>query len=305
MSNITLRESSFIRNLDTEVAPWIRFTNVLVSIPILVFNGFSLIAINRTSHIPRTAKYLSSTLLVFDFVAVFMYTVRKLIDDGKYNLMVQFLAIGWSFVAYFNIAVMSLERLVVFQWPNYYLREFSFFKFRNMCFALWTTYIMAYTSWVVTCFAIFRIEATIRKCYDNVIYSFILGTFPLSAIIPCTCLSKITFLIQKQSKKISTLPNYKSTATVFMCGLNCLITAIFYAVILIVTVTDNKERRVYMDIVMIANCFTDTCVYVLWYKECRLQMLKIMAKMFPSLGKGIEKMRIEIFDIQTYSSNSA
>ncbi|KAH3693591.1 hypothetical protein DPMN_081055 [Dreissena polymorpha] len=48
---------------------------------------------------------------------------------------------------------------------------------------------------------------------------------------------------------------------------------------------------------MLFNGLVDTCVYVLWYRECRLELLKMAAKVFPYLQAHTERMRLEVFEI--------
>lgn len=304
MGNDTTVSDCSPRYLDGLVDMAIRIPVLAASLVVLLFNIVSLVAMNRTSHTPKTARFLSSALLVFDVVTLSMYTVRKFIRNGRYNLHIQMLAICWCFLAYVDITIMSLERLLVFQWPNFYLRRFSFSKFRVMCLCFWTVYFLFYAFYVVVCFTLHCEEKDLRGCFDPMVYNYIKVTFPTFAIVSCFSLMKIILLIRHHTKG-TTLPSYKSTVIVFLCCFNYVAAAIFYAVIMLVTVQDNFMRRILLDILMVTNGFLDSCVYVWWYKECRLEMLKLLSKVFPSFEKKIEKMRIEVFDIMTYVSKTA
>ena len=289
-------------NLDSFTDLRIRIALFIVSVLILVFNGTSFAALNRTRQTPKTARFLSSALLVFDFVAVFMFTMRKLVQDGKYNLLIQMLAMGWSFVAYVNIAIMSLERLLVLQWPIFYLRNQSFSIFRTTSMIIWILCLTFYSVYMITCMSIHYTEVDAKACFEPMLYLFIQATVPTSSLVSCICLAKIICLIKRHSHGKSTFASFKSTVTVFLCCFNYLIVAFLYAGILMFTVTNNYKRRLYMDLIMLLNALADTCVYVLWYKECRLEVLKICAVVCPSLNNRIERMRLHIFDIVTYST---
>lgn len=303
MNNVS-KDDGYPVNLDLATDLRLRIAIGSASVLILVFNGISLVALNRTSHTPKTARFLSSALLAFDFVSLFMFTVRKLVQDGRYNLLIQLLAMGWSFIAYVNIAIMSLERLIVIQWPHFYLRCFSFSKIRAFSLSIWTICTTFYSAYVTMCLFLHYSEVDANACFGSMMEIYIQVTVSTSALISCLCLGRIGFLIRRHSNKKTMLPTCKSTIVLFLCVLNYLITALFYAIILLLTVTNNKMRRVYMDVIMCFNVLADSCVYVWWYKEGRLEVLKMFATIFPTLDVRVEKMRIEIFDIMTYSSRS-
>ncbi|KAH3819809.1 hypothetical protein DPMN_121553 [Dreissena polymorpha] len=62
--------------------------------------------------------------------------------------------------------------------------------------------------------------------------------------------------------------------------------------------------RLSVDAVSTLNCMLDPFLYVLWFKECKLELLK----MFSFLGKSVkEKAKIlqnEVFDIVPYETNA-
>ncbi|KAH3836600.1 hypothetical protein DPMN_109971 [Dreissena polymorpha] len=63
-----------------------------------------------------------------------------------------------------------------------------------------------------------------------------------------------------------------------------------------------QNQRYGIDIFATANCILDPFVYVLWFRECRMELLKMLAGCLPTspyLQDKIEKMRVEIFCIST------
>mgnify|MGYP000309593752 CR=1 FL=1 len=274
---------------------------VVISVLILLMNGLCLVALNRTHNTPAVARFLSSALLVFDFITNLLYTVRKTVSDGRINLTVQFLAIGWSFLAYVNIAVMSVERLIVFQWPNFYLRRVTCAICRLIAFTIWVVYIIAWTLESGSCTLLFETETKIRVCFRHVVLRYVVVTFPLSALISCCCLAKILIIIRTQANKLKEggriVRNHKSTIVVMFCCINYVITMVMYVVIMLFTLRDNLKRRILLELLMIVNGLVDISVYVLWYKECRLELLKLLAKLFPGLNRNVEKLRIKVFNI--------
>jgi len=308
MANITGFVEMYVTNLDEEMGDRVKYGLVVTACLVLLLNGISLRALNRTRNTPASARFLSSALLVFDFVPNLLYAVRKFVIHFKYSMVIQFIGVGWSFLAYLNIAIMCVERLMIFQWPNFYLRRVSSQVFRKISLIMWTVYLTTWTLSVGHCFVIYNSNFLSGNCSDDVIEKIVFLTCPITTIFSCSCLVKIAFIIRKHTKKVknksSTLKNNKSTIVVYMCFMNYLLTTFIYIVIMFITVDNNLLRRILMDALMMFNSLLDTFVYVLWYKECRMEVLKMFAVICPSLNTKIERMRVSVFDVMTFSSSN-
>lgn len=137
---------AYTNNLDFFVDVEIKVSIFIVSVLVLIFTGISFIALLRTRSTPKRARFLSAALLVFDFLSTLMYTIRKIVEDPRYNLMFQLIAMACSYSAYINIAIMSLERLLMFEWPIFYLRYVRFCWMKIFCVAIWSTYLGIYAA---------------------------------------------------------------------------------------------------------------------------------------------------------------
>lgn len=294
-------------NLDAMVDTEFQVFVITASVLILSINGLCLVALNRTKHTPKVARFLSSALLVFDFVTVLLYTIRKMVSPGRLNMTIQAFGIGWSFLTHLNIAIMSIERLIVFQWPNFYLRRVTFSTFRKVAFTVWIVYMISWTVGSFRCTFCCLTETGIRICFLDVVMKYIMITFPLSSVVSCCCLTRIVVIIQLQASKLKevgcSVRKHKSTIVVMLCCFNSVVTMIIHVVILLFTLQDNVKRRIILDSVMIVNGFVDTFVYVLWYKECRLEILKLLAKSCPVLENRVENFRKNVFHIPTTTNN--
>ena len=269
----------------------------------LIFSGMSFVAINRTHNIPRTACFLSSTLLIFDCATTFTYATRKLVTDSDTLNVITMIGLGWSYASFINVAVMAMERLLVFQWPYFYMRHVSHSTCTKVLSAIMVLYLGAWTSEWVVCFFTRTGFWNIRRCLDPVVIKYMTATFATLAIVTTTCFMKILFIIIKQRRKVlpqseSTARNHRSTIVVFLCCLNYIFTAVIN-IVLVYTLAQITivVRRTILDVLYIVNGLVDTCVYVLWYKECRYELLKIMSICIPPLRLKAERMRVEIFDI--------
>ena len=306
MDNYTEACATEPPNLDLMLIVYVRIPIMTLSTLTMLFTAISMIVLNRTRHTPKTARFLASGLLFFDLGTTLTFTVRKLVTNPDINRYLNIFGVGWSLLAYLNIGVMCVERLLVFQWPNFYLRSVTFQKVRIVCLCLWLTFFLAWVLSTGRCLFVYCTDAT-DQCFNDTIVLFIMVVCPTSVFVSSTCLMKIATLIKKQQAKFQNSPsaikNHKSTFVVFLCFLNYVVTSLIYS-IMASTVKSNFQRRIYMDGLMTINALLDSCVYVLWYKECRLELVKILAKAIPSLNSRIEKMKISIFDIPT-ASNSA
>lgn len=301
-------QDGYSSNLDSMLDIRIRILVAAVSVVIMTMNWISFIALYRTRHTPRTARFLSASLLVFDFVASFMYTVRKTVMDSRYSLMFQLFAMGCNFLGYIDIAIMSIERLVLFHWPNFYLRSVSFGMFKRACLTIWTIYSCEWIIECATCYIFVDLsDVNSLFCFSRVIQRHLVTVYASSTLISCFCLAKISFIISQQSAKTSgrknTWQNNKATAVVLICIVNYLITTAV-GVVMTYLIKELYIRRIMNDLLMVTNAFVDTCIYVLWFKECRMEILKLFSHVIPCFNKKAEKMRMDIFDIMTYSKHT-
>lgn len=305
MDNETEKCSNLPPNLDEMLNIYARIGIMALATLILIFTAVSLFALNRTRHTPKTARFLASGLLVFDSGTTLTYTVRKLVSEPGFNRYINILGTGWSLLAYLQIGTMCVERLLVFQWPNFYLRSVSFKKVRVICLLVWLSYFVAWIVATGRCTFIYCTDEA-DECFNESIIGFVMVICPASVLVSSISLIKIASLIRKQKAKFQNSPsvirNYKSTFVVFLCFINYIFTTLVYG-ILAGTVKGNLERRIVMDGLMTVNGLLDTLVYVLWYKECRLEFIKMASKTFPSLNKKIDKMKLSIFDIVTSTTS--
>lgn len=285
----------------------VRLPFILSACFCMCFTGVSLLAFARTRQTPRTARFLSSALLVFDLLTTFSFTVRKVTSDKKTNILVEFVGIGWSFLAYLNIAIMSFERLIVFQWPNFYLRHVTYAVAKVAAFITWTLFVTFYLIF----FSICMLEddpRTFAICLKQVTTAFIQVTFPTVVFLSSVCYLLILFIIRKQtyrtlSERSHTTKMYRSTVVVFLCLVNFVFTTSLFLGFSAFTVNIDV-RRLTLDALSMINGLFDTCLYVLWFKECRMELLKIVSLCVPKLKQNIDSMRVQIFNIVTYDRPS-
>lgn len=278
---------------------------VVVAMFCLVFSGLSLVAINRTQYIPQTACFLSSTLIIFDCATTFTYAVRKLVTDSDVLNTITLIGLGWSYASFINVAVMVVERLVVFQWPYFYMRHVSHGTCMKLMLLVIVVFLCSWTTEWAVCFTSRTGYWNTRSCYSPVIKKYMTATFATLAIVTTACFIKIGIIIRRQRRKIqpnseTSARNMRSTIVVFLCCVNYFFTAVMNLV-LVYTAPQISivTRRTIYDVLYMLNGLTDTCVYILWYKESRYELFKILSALIPSFRQKVEQMRIEILDLGT------
>ena len=272
---------------------------------VLTVSAISLLAFRRTRNTPMTAKYLSSALIIFDFCTTFCFAIRKFILDQRFNIIVNFVGIGWSFLAYVNVAIMSLERLVIFQWPNFYLRYVSYSVTKRVSMTIWVLFILCYLGQFVNC--LHQPDYQRILCLAFLAIDYIKITFPVVALISIACFAVILAIIRKQTersfqKNSGILRHSKPTLAVFVCVLSFIITTSVYICLSLLDIDVNIRRHIFDALAMI-NQFVDTCVYVVWYTETRLELMKMFSFLHPNMSTKVEQMRIKIFRIVTYDGS--
>ena len=282
------------------------------SVLTVVFCGFGTVAVislNRTKTTPKSARFLSSALISFDIMAVISFAVRKFVTDHTLNVVIQTVGVVAALLAYVTVGLMSLERLLIFCAPNLYLRRASPELVKKF----------AYTVWIaVTCSYFFVRYGVCYFMFDDVIIldvigrcnqaSFIFyGFFLVSTIIiSFMCYFKILSILRSQSNvdssidftPLKSIDFYRSTSLVFAYIVTITILTLAYAVMLLLGLS-TEPLRIMTDVINMVQCVMDPCMYILWYRETRMEMLKIMSKLHPCFAARVEAMRMEIFNIVT------
>lgn len=302
--NQTLPTAKYFLDKYTDIA--INSSFFIAAILCLIFSAMSFVAMNRTRNIPRTACFLSSSLLLFDCATTLTYATRKFIDNSDILNIITLIGLGWSYASFINVAIMAVERLIVVQWPYFYTRKMSYYTSIKILITLMVLYLVAWTSEWIACF--FKTSGfwNIRACWGPIIIKYMTVTFATLLVVIVICFMKIVMIIiVKQRSKVHperqmSSRNNRSIIVVFLCCVNYVFTALIN--LILVYTTDHVSivvRRTILDILYMLNGLVDTFVYVLWYKECRYQLLKMIAVVIPSLRPKIERMRVQIFEIMT------
>lgn len=277
---------------------------VSATVVILLFSVAALVALWRTKFIPKTACLLSSSLLWFDCATSFTFALRNIVTDSNTLNVITLVGIGWATVSFVNVALMALDRFILFQWPYLYMRRFTNGSCVIVYYLIIITYLSVFTGHWINCFVDNPGFWDIRKCMVPLITIYMTISQALSVIICVPCLLWIVVIIKKQQQKERSRRERNPTIVVFVCCLNFIICTIGVFVLLYteaqVTIV---ARRTATDIIHLINCLVDSSVYVLWFKECRYELLKMVAVLLPPVRHMTERLKNEVHS-QTHSAGS-
>lgn len=279
-----------------------------------VCSTFAIIILHRTKRVPDSAKFLSSGLLIFDFMFITLSTTRKFVTIPVYNTNMNVISNAFIQLAYITVGLMALERFVMFYRPMLYMKFCTKRSIRVIAVTSWiATVITFYAVRYGVCYLKFASMHTFTKaglCNQIVtIYYSLLVVLVLSISMFCYC--NIFRFVKNQAtvdgknlsfrSTASLLRSYKSTSLVLVFFSVILSTSIAYVIILVyirqmgLGVT---EIRVALDGVSIVNCFLDPFLYVLWFKESQMELYKILS-VIRCLQTKADRMRYKVFSIVT------
>ena len=283
----------------------------VLGIIFMVFASIAIVALNKTKQTPPTSRFLSSGLICYDILAVGCYTIRKFVEHHDINILIQVVGTGFCVLAYVTVGIMSFERLVIFYSPHFYLRHITPERVKKFVAIIWVVFsVMYYFIRLAVCYMnsdTFSMYNVVGSC-NSASFLFYGTIIVLVVAVSLACYFKI-FVIIKSEKPTTNKPEslsavakrlraYKSTSLVFVYILTITVTSLAYVFIISLNL-DTVPLRLANDVVNTFNCMMDPCMYVLWYRECRLEILKMIGVCTPSLTLHIEQMRMKVFDIVT------
>ena len=280
-----------------------------------LFTAVIFATLRRTKRIPYAARLLSSGLLIFDMTFTVAVITREVVTDVVINLHCHVITMIALQLAFSTVALMSIERYVVLNWPNKYLRLGSQMRIKFTVIFIWVS--------IATLFLVIRYPVCMiyfdkrsvltRPGTCNQIVTFyytgLIGIVYMTSIV---CYIKIFIVIKNKNGETSVKPSYKNalnvlkkykaTSLVILYILVISMTSLAYAVVIAMIKIHNLDPctiRASTDIINFVNCVMDPFLYVLWFRESQMECLKLIAPCSKRIKTKIESMRIEVFGIVT------
>lgn len=292
----------------------VKATFVFVAFVSILSSATAIIVMHRSKKTPYASKIMSTGLLTFDVIFITTSTIRKFVSDPIINPCIQTVVILSLQLSVFTISLMSLDRYFAIVKPVWYITHmqkafiwntilFAWVLEASLCLAIrYGACYIQYQSMPVFTTTGFC-SATMSKFYA-VVLVFVLTT-------SCTCYWKIFQCISSKirpcntsilslSATIGQAQNFRSTSLVLVYLMVIIASSVGYGIILLLISFGNVSLsclRIALELVSFCNCLLDPFLYVVWFKECRLQLYKMLAFLCSRYEQRVELMRIRVYDI--------
>ena len=291
---------------DPIMPPYLLALYYVVSAVAFILCSLSFVAISRTKKTPYSTKLLSMGLLSFDIIFLVLACVSKLFNYQDV-VVVWHTTRGFQIAAQILVGSMALERLFIINWPYVYLRTATIKLTQRICFGIYLFSILQY-------FVVRGLACYARKKVFGCGIPFFTYYFAISFLIPTVSLisyGKIYRIIRnKKGKKLHRykLKQYKGTVSSFLVLINCTVTQTLCLILSVLNVlrfnsgvNGSGSTATLADCVNLINCIVDPLIYVIWFKETRMEILKLIQVVCPLVKPKVQKMRHEIFLISMTS----
>ena len=260
------------------------------------------IAISRTKRTPYATKLLSMGLLTYDNLFLLISCVPKMFN---YNdvYVIWHVARGFQLASQIIVCSMALERLFVLNWPYKYLKVVTEMRTKIVCI---TIFIFGFLQYAVVRGGMCYARNKVLNCGLGMPIYFVIYTVlvPTISFISFVKIHRIIRASENNSTTMKTFRQYKGTAASFMLLINTTFSQVVWIGLSVLYFTrtaqgiqDDGVVATLTDWVNIFNCIVDVLIYVFWFRETRMELMKLVQGICPAFKAKIEKMRIEIYQI--------
>ena len=263
-------------------------------------------AILRTKKTPYPTKLLSLGLLMYDSLFIVSANVGKLFRHEE-NFVFRQLSRGFQLAAILIVVFMAFERLYVLNWPYRFLRVGTRGRIRKVCIPIIILSFLQYGLFQgLVCY-------TRGKFYgcgvELAVYYLVVIVVGYSCAIASYI--KIFNIIRNKSLGLGMVSQRenKGTYTSFVYLVSNVVLGCSYVAIIsyftFMATSGNLTGQVanIFDAVYLLNSIIDPLIYVLWFKEVRMEMLQPISVICHCFKPTVEKMRSEVFNINQSLEN--
>ena len=284
-----------------DILPDYNFTEILiasnVSSAILVFwNIISIVVIIKTKKTPQTARFLTCVLLSTETGGLVVLVIESFVEDLETTRILWHLVFTHALVICSTILIMTVERLVVLTSTHVQDVSHRLKKLKRIAIFIWCSeVVMAYLLRYCIC----RKADIPRRCDTNNIIRVI--SVILILISNASCVITYVLLRVKQGAILLNRPKTRAKTTIMLFCYILTHTLCMSLMLLGFAFVPNQTFPVFFQIMNILICLTESLMHVFWFMESRMELLKLLSFLIPKCKNRVEIMRIEIFDIVTYT----
>lgn len=253
----------------------------------------SVAAIYRTKRTPRTARFLTCALISFECVGLLSLDMDKYISNMDISPLFRLHIIVLGLLIYTTILLMAFERLSFLNATNvFHNNDFRHKLITRLAICLWMVEVIAiFTFRMLVCGNSISCANATQKTVR--VTNFVI-------LLIADGLGVLTFYHLRTNAHVLHGPIFSARATTILF-LYIAIYTLFSAVLAIGFLLSLAAHlpQMYHVIGLIA-CVIEPIIYVYWYKESRMELMKLFSVCFPKLTTVTERMRIDIFNIPTY-----
>jgi len=218
-------------------------------------------------------------------------------------------------LAYTTIAVMAVERVYALNSPMKYIRKCSSTTVRVASFSVLGSVATVYlTLRYGVCFwqvgSISLVFGTQDICsYINTFYLTVLTSVVAVSI---GCYIRIFIIVQQKVKRVNPsnhlpvksvfkeIKGFAQTSIVLVYLIAILITYVAFSIVIIIKQVYKIDQETVSSVgslLFMCNSLSDSLLYILWFKECQLELLKMLSFLGHSIQRKTETMKMKVYDI--------
>ena len=267
---------------------------------ILILCMLSAIAVYRTKKTPYGAKLLSLGLLTYDILFLLFSPVSKFFEFNDV-ILIWHATRGFQIAAQTVVGCMAFERLFVLNWPYVYLRLMTERRMKGACIAVSMFGFLQYAVMRgVLCYA--------RDKEGKCGLEFSVYLVAISIVVPAISFIsfvKIYNIICKSKDKhqqMHSIRQYKGTIAAFLVLLNTTVSMFIWLGLSVLSIRASGTEEIgfvatLADWSNFVNCIVDPAIYVIWFSETRMEVMKLVKGVCPWVKPKIERLRVEVFQL--------
>lgn len=278
---------------------------------LFTFDLISVVLINRTKHTSKNTRFLSSSLVGFDAFSLVAVFLRLFISNKDIMIRLREAGFFCLLLGFVTVFMMCIERLILFAAPTKYIMYFRPKFMKRFAIVTWISlYGGVNTIMWAKCGLRFHFTPEYIACTSGIIKSASTLIF-LTNILAGAIYVKIIHLIVTLSRRNRTTAAHWTGQKYIQPKLQMRNTTLVFTYLITLTSMNicilmwyvfgstNITLRTAYDMTIMLSAIIDPCLYVLWFKESKFELLKLFSMCIPSLKNKIESMRTEVYNIVT------
>ena len=275
---------------------------VCLASAILILCVLSAIAMARTKKTPYGAKLLSLGLLTYDILFLLFSPVSKLFDFNDV-FFIQHATRGFQIAAQVVVGCMALERLFVLNWPYVYLRLMTERRIKVVCIA---AIVFGFLQYAVYRGSVCYARNKALNCgLTLATYLVTVSTMlPAASLISFIKIYKIIRRSEDKHHPMHAIRQYKGTVAAFLVLVNTTVSQVVWLGLSVLYFTRTASgapvdgfMATLADWSYLINCIVDPTIYVIWFSETRMELMKLVKGVCPWVKPRIEGLRVEVFQL--------